>query len=155
MSLVHKDDYYETPEWMVYDLKTKTNLDFTLDVCANMANSKCTFYFSEEENALTKEWWRGKGYWKPTVFCNPPRSKNGKFVKKALEQWEKHDLDIVILLTWNDFGNKYGQPLIDHLESKSIEIFNYGKVIFDKHGEASKWPSRLNYCAVWLKKRDK
>lgn len=151
MNLAHKDDYYETPDWLFEDIKTKTGVEFKMDACASMANSKCEIYCSEEEDFLKD----GRETTCYSIWCNPPRSKNGKFVKKLIKLWNDYGNDIVILLTWNDFGNKYCDELRPLIGTDEIKIYNYGKIIFDKNGIPSEWPSRLNYCAVWLKKRDK
>ena len=147
MALVHKDDYYETPEWVLYDIMEKTGIKFIFDASANMNNSKCDLYCSESEDFLISE--HSISHY--PIWCNPPRSKNGKFVKKLLELWNTQGGDIVILLTWNDFGNKYCDEIRPLIGTDKIKVFNYGKIIFDKNGIKSKWPSRLNYCAVWLK----
>ena len=86
-----------------------------------------------------------------TVWCNPPRSKNGKFVKKAFEQWEKHSIDIVMLLCWNDLGNKYGEMIFESILNGRIKVGNLGKVIFNKNGKPSEFPSRLTYFWAWFR----
>lgn len=157
VGLVHKDDYYCSPPALIDKLQTWTGLKFGLDVAANESNHICINYLDEFKNALNVDWILQieDSVYKRPVFCNPPRSKNAKFVRKAHEQWQKHNLDIVMLLTWNDFGNKYGQECIIQPKAlgQLIEIHNLGKIIFWKDGQVSKFPSRLNYCWVWFKKR--
>lgn len=171
VGLAHKDDMYESPLWIICDLQIWTKLTFNLDASANSKNSKCDYYIGDwgiNNNALTCDWNRGvsrvpfKGQitsmdtvhlTNPVVFNNPPRSKNGKFVTKALEQWNKHNIDIVQLLCWNDLGNKYGEELLPYILDGDFEVKNLGKVIFDKDGKPSQYPSRLTYFALWMKKR--
>lgn len=163
VALVHKDDYYCTPPQIVIEIESETGLKFELDAAANESNSLCPAFLSEESDALKQEWLVKAidnnstitpGV-KVPVFCNPPRSKNGKFIRKAFEEWNKWNMDIVVLVCWNDFGNKYGQECIIQPKQlgQLIEIHNLGKVTFYKDGQISKFPSRLNYCWVWFKKR--
>jgi phage N-6-adenine-methyltransferase len=69
---------WETPQ----DLFDKLNAEFhfTLDVCASKENAKCKNYYSEEDNALTKEW-------KGVCWMNPPYGRTiGKWIKKAYSE---------------------------------------------------------------------
>lgn len=154
--LVHKDDYYETPMWLFQKLESWIGGKFILDACANEKNTKCVAFISEESDALKQDWKvyaispeQPGPFFAPT-FVNPPASKNGKLVKKAIEQHEKHGMDIVILIRWNDLGNKYCDGLRQSIIDGETPYMNLGKVIFDKNGVPSQWPSRLNYLAVWL-----
>jgi len=81
VGLSHKDDYFETPDWLFKDIVKQTGLWITTDLCASDDNSKCDGFIDEEMNVLNrtavsfKDHPRDEAY-----FCNPPRSKNGKFV---------------------------------------------------------------------------
>lgn len=157
--LVHKDDMYETPDPLKDELEKWTGLKFQLDASANDDNKICLYYISETEDALKIDWvLKDKKFTYITytvpVFNNPPRSKNGKFVRKAVEQWKKHNMDIVQLLCWNDLGNKYGEKyLLPYILSGEFKVKNLGKIIFNKNGKPSKYPSRLTYMAVWMQKQ--
>ena len=96
------------------------------------------------------------------VFCNPPRSKNGKFVIRALEEWKKLDINIVMLLCWNDLGNKYCNEVRENLFNGKFGYGNLGKVAFwkdgkpvlnidKKTGKYVEYPSRLAYFWCWMK----
>ncbi len=146
-SLSHKDDYFETPDWLFERIESMTGLKFETDMCASDENSKCPGFIDESMDALTHDY----KFSDQPIFCNPPRSKNGKFVNKVYEIWQEHNYDIVMLLCWNDFGNKYGEKLYNH---KNIEIHNIGKVKFNKNGIESEFPSRLTYCWVWFKAKN-
>jgi len=147
MALVHKDDFFETSYSLFSDLEELTGLKFDLDFCANQYNKKCSNFIDEKTNALNFE--VKKEY---TIFCNPPRSINGKFVDKLYSIWENHNLDIVMLLCWNDLGNKYGQKILHGILEKKIKVYNLGKVKFLKNGLESKHVSRQTYFAAWFKK---
>ena len=167
MSLAHKDDYFETPPWLKDYLQEKTKLYFGLDVCGDELNAVCNEFIDEKLDALEQEWvvhelptlntkckkpelHGGHGF---SVFCNPPRSKNGKFVTKAYDQWERNNIDIVMLMCWNDLGNKYAQKLMPRILDGSIEIGNLGKIKFYKNGKETEYVSRLTYLWVWFKKK--
>ncbi len=146
LSLAHKDDTYETPNWLFEKIEKETGLTFDEDLCATPKNTKCISYMTKELDTLTWKFTTHK-----TRFCNPPRSKNGKFVDKIYEIWKELGDNIVMLLCWNDFGNKYGTKIFDAILAGDIIVKNLGKIIFDKNGKPSKYPSRLTYCYVWFK----
>lgn len=149
-ALMHKDDYYESPKLLVKDIEQETGLRFNIDIAAHELNRKCHYFIGENEDALKVSWKQRFAH--PTVgFLNPPRSKNGKFVNKAYEQWEEHNMDIVMLLCWNDLGNKYGEKLLPHIINGDFKVKNLGKIIFDKKGIPSEFPSRLTYFWCWFK----
>jgi len=149
--LAHKDDNYETPDWLFKDIEKKTGLRFDLDFCATEDNSKCIGYINKKMDALQH---KGFNSWDDddAVWCNPPRSMNGKFVNKVYEEWQKNNINFVMLLCWNDLGNKYGKKLIPHIIDGTIEIGNLGKIKFYKNGKESEFVSRLTYLWVWFKR---
>ena len=159
--LQHKDDYFETPPTIVTNIEGETGLNFNVDVCANELNKKCHYYISESDDALKCTWKQRFSH--PTVaFCNPPRSKNGKMVLRALEQWKTGDIDIVMLLCWNDLGNKYCEEVRKNLFNGTFGYGNLGKVAFWKNGKPVlnvdkktgklvEFPSRLAYFWCWMK----
>ena len=70
----NKDDW-ETPQWL-FD-KYDEIYNFTLDVCANNVNHKCSKYFTLKDNGLTK-------VWDGRCWMNPPYGRNIKdWVEKA------------------------------------------------------------------------
>lgn len=67
---------WETPEELFREWQRKYFLD--LDVCATPENSKCTAFFTKEDNGLEKRW-IGRRCW-----MNPPYGREiGKWVEKA------------------------------------------------------------------------
>lgn len=160
--LSHKDDYLETPPWLVTDLESWTGLKFMLDVSASENNKKCPFIIDEGRDALGMDWLVDGTFQsdikipqdsRVPIFNNPPRSKNKKFVLKAGEQWKKHNLDIVQLICWNDLGNKYCDEIRENILSGRIKIKNLGKIKFYKDGKETDFPSRLAYLAIWYPKQ--
>lgn len=54
---------WETPQAFFDDLDKEFH--FTLDAAASAGNAKCERYFTEQDNALNKEW-------SESTYCNPP-----------------------------------------------------------------------------------
>lgn len=68
---------WATPQDLFGELDKEFN--FTTDVCATAENNKCDFYYTKEDNGLSKEW-------SGNCFMNPPYgSEIGDWVKKAYE----------------------------------------------------------------------
>ena len=120
MSLAHKDDYFETPDWLFNSIVNKTGLEFDLDMCASEENTKCLNYINEETDALK---FSGDN---KVIFCNPPRSKNGKFVNKVYETWEGHN---TILKNIQKIRLYFVTHLEVKMESLSTKFMKNGKRI--------------------------
>ena len=80
---------HRTPLDLFYSLG-----DFDLDVAASKDNTLCQYYFDENDDGL-KQSWKAKRVW-----CNPPYSEIGKWIKKAINEtyYEKHCDEVVLLL---------------------------------------------------------
>lgn len=85
-----KSDEWETPSAMFEKLNEEFH--FTLDPCATSENRKCSKYYTLTEDGL-KQNWGGQ-----IVFCNPPYSKIGTWVKKAYEESIKPGTIVVLLI---------------------------------------------------------
>lgn len=60
--------------------KLNDEFHFTLDVCADESNHKCSKYFNEDQDGLVQDWGRN------TCFMNPPYGREiTKWVRKAVE----------------------------------------------------------------------
>lgn len=159
-SLAHKDDELETPDWVMSLLEAWIGGKFLLDVAANEKNTKCICFLTDGLNSnwtvnnINSAGIIGSPQYAPT-FCNPPRSKNGLFVRKCFKEWEEHNMDVVVLVCWNDLGNKYGQECIwePYRRGAMIDFLNLGKIKFNKGGKQTDFVSRLSYVAVWFKHR--
>ncbi len=91
MQIINKNDYWETPKkeyayavWN-YDVTPQT------DVCATILNRRCEKYFSESDNALTKQW-------DEDFFMNPPYSQINTWMEYAYTQHLKHNVTGLILV---------------------------------------------------------
>lgn len=81
-------DQYETP------LSVFKNLDrefgFGLDVCAQHSTAKCPEYWTEEDDALSKDWATDAGLvFGKWLWCNPPYSDINPWITKAIDAQSK------------------------------------------------------------------
>jgi phage N-6-adenine-methyltransferase len=114
---------------------------FTLDVAAAERNAKCPRYFTVEDDGLTQPW-RGR------VWCNPPYSDCGAWVKKAWSEWNAEDTPptqhllvpqlIVMLLPANRVEQGWWQDLVEPYRDRPgsplrVEFLR-GRMRFDRPG---------------------
>jgi phage N-6-adenine-methyltransferase len=76
------DDRGTDPEF-IRQLETRFGR-FDIDVAASPQNAKADHFYTVEEDGLTKPW-RG------LVWCNPPYSDCGAWVRKAWDEWHGSD----------------------------------------------------------------
>lgn len=74
-----------------YD-KINTEFNFTLDPCSTLENHKCSKYYTEDDDGLSKSW---KG---ETVFCNPPFGQLPSWAEKCLNESMDNSTTIVMLI---------------------------------------------------------
>ena len=86
-SKLSASDEWWTLQELYDELCKKYNFYPELDVSATKANRLCNYYFSKKDDALTRDWIKGK----KKRFCwnNPPAKEQGKFIAKAYEQWDE------------------------------------------------------------------
>lgn len=106
---------------------------FTLDVAAAEHNAKCLSYYTLEEDGLAEPWY-GR------VWCNPPYSDCGAWVRKAWEEWQRPSgltPDLIVMLLpanrveqawWQD----YVEPMRDRPWSPLRVEFLRGRLRFDR-----------------------
>ncbi len=71
-------DEWATPDDLFAELDDIFHFD--LDACASACNTKCTRFFSKEQDALRQRW-------QGTVWMNPPYGRRiGAFMQKALDE---------------------------------------------------------------------
>lgn len=82
-------DLWQTPPYVFnyYDAR----FNFSHDVAATVSNALASCYYTEEDDALTKDW--GRAAW-----CNPPYSDTSAWVDKAIEQTSRGFREVVMLL---------------------------------------------------------
>lgn len=65
--------------------------NFGLDAAANEDNALCARYWTEEDDGLSQEW-------KGRVWCNPPYSQVRYWTRKAADEFECGNADLVVML---------------------------------------------------------
>jgi len=89
--LSSRDMTWETPQDFFDELNKELN--FNLDPCAFHETAKCKYYYTKDEDGLTKDWGGSR------VFCNPPYGTEiKKWVKKCYEESQKPDTGVVALI---------------------------------------------------------
>ena len=126
-----KSDQWATPQ----DLFDELNKEFffDLDPCADESNHKCEQYFTEQDDGLKKSWGGCR------VFCNPPYSKIGDWVRKAYYESVK-DNTLVCLLIPARTDTKYFHDYINH---RSEIRFIKGRLKFGNSKNSAPFPSMV------------
>jgi len=137
-------DEYETPDYIIAELSRQHGIFPKVDVCAAKIN-KCA---NGLDNSLELNWFdpisNHYDFW-----CNPPHSKTKEFVLKADEQWQKFNLNIMMIIPANAVTTKYFETVLDNVEYYPIS----GRITFLVNGEPSPYPARNGYFVViWRKK---
>lgn len=83
--------------------KVNARFGFTLDAAAYPHNAKCDRYYTEEDDALTKDW-------DGVVWCNPPYGRAiGAWVQKGYEESQKGATVVMLIPArtdttyWHDY----------------------------------------------------
>lgn len=159
------DDHYNTPDDLYYALIDHYDITPELDPFTEVwtvnnvtkSNSKCIYYFTEEDNAFEQEWLLPDGKRPTGVWINNPHSLHKETLEKCLEQWRKHDLDILFIIPantcrpnyWYEYVQQYLnkgliiEPLIDYSKTKKSGYIN-----FQKGDKGTKYNSRNGYLII-------
>jgi site-specific DNA-methyltransferase (adenine-specific) len=113
---------YSTPWEIFHPLQAEFTICF--DICANKENSKCTNYYTKEDDCLTKDWNQLGG----NIWMNPPWGREmQKFVRKAREESYKGKT-IVCLLPVRSNTKWWHETIID---TKAEVRFLRGEIKFN------------------------
>ncbi len=127
-----------------------------LDVSATDRYHLGQYYFTKEDNALEQEWLIKAGTKKTGVWMNPPNSKCKDFVLKALEQWKKHNINIIALIPSATISRRYFKEIWDTFrlsEGLLIDIIPIPRPNFLYKGQENVGSARNDYMVVLFKKR--
>jgi phage N-6-adenine-methyltransferase len=107
---------------------------FDLDACASPHNTKCSNFFTEAENGLSRSW---EGY---TVFVNPPYGRGiDKWIEKAYKESKKENTKVVMLIP-SRTDTKYWHNYV----MKASEIhFVKGRLKFGDSDNSAPFPSAV------------
>jgi site-specific DNA-methyltransferase (adenine-specific) len=141
LSIIEKNDEWGTPFEMLRNAVDEFQISPKLDVCANFYNKKFDYYFTKEDNALTKEW-------DEDFFMNPPYSKVKLWVEKAYNEHKKHNVNGLALL-YSKTDTKYWH---DFIEGKAEIHSIKGRVKFVIGGRVKKSAPYPSCWVIWRKK---
>jgi len=127
-----KSDNWATPQWL-FDKLNKT-YNFTLDPCASQDNAKCSKFYTEEDNGLTKS------FQNETVFINPPYSNTYEWVSKAYHEAFSSGTTSVLLVPARMDSKWFHEFCFDPFVCKSI-TFIRGRLNFGGSKNSAPFPS--------------
>ena len=119
-----------TPEAMFREIDAEFR--FTLDVAASPDNARCRRFFTRDQDGLSQSW-AGE-----TVWCNPPYSNIGAWVKKAIDEVRGGCRGVVLLIPGNRCEQAFWQDLVEPVRDRGLGIttrFLRGRRHFDLPGK--------------------
>lgn len=144
-----KNDNWWT-KWDDYHRWCKiANVQPRLDVCADNESSKCDEYITKEQDALSRDWITEHGV--VDVWCNPPLSKTKAFMLKAKEQWEKHGMNILMVVPTGVISRKYFRELWYIFKAGRIDIIPIDRPKFLENGKESRFQAHNDYILILFK----
>lgn len=112
---------------------------FTLDVAAAAHNTKCSRYYTREDDGTVQDW-SGERVW-----CNPPYSEIAPWIRKAWDSWST-TTGIVMLLPANRTEQQWWQlmvePFRDRAGSPLSTEFLAGRMRFLRPGQTAVGPNQ-------------
>ena len=124
---------WETPQELFNKVNKEFNFD--IDVCASAENTKCSKYYSIQDNGLEQTW-------SGVCWCNPPYGREIiKWVKKAYES-SLEGAVVVMLIPARTDTKWFHQYVYGKAELRFIK----GRTKFKKNGKvlnSSTFPSML------------
>lgn len=122
---------WKTPQEVFDELNKE--FQFTLDVCATPENTKCSKYFTKEENGLIQDWS------KEICWLNPPYGREIQlWIKKAYEESKKGAT--VVLLIPSRTDTKWWHEYV--VKAKEIRFIK-GRLKFNNHTNSAPFPSAI------------
>ena len=113
----------------------------------------CKYYLTKVDNALIQPWFED-------VWCNPPGRYIQKFINRALSEWKRKNMNIIMLVPVNSITNIDFEPIWKLFIERKVDIyplFGQRPKFLDGRLEEykpleSKYPSRNGYIVVHFKK---
>ena len=132
-------DLWQTPKALFKTLERE--FEFNLDVCASAGNKLCFRHLSEDKSALDHEWLADKA-----AFINPPYSKTAKFLERAAQQAEKHNITVVALVNANTDTEWFYNAAQTANEIRLIQ----GRIAFEKpDGKKANGNTKGQCLIIW------
>lgn len=109
---------------------------FNLDPCATKENAKCKYFFTKEDDWLTKEWFGN-------VWVNPPYGRAiSDWVKKCSDEISRGGVDIIYLLIPSRTDTKYFHEYLYQKEQVELRFIR-GRLKFGWSTNSAPFPSLL------------
>ena len=155
MNKIHfssKSDDWKTPVGLFNKLNTKYS--FELDAAASEDNAKCLNFYTEQDNALLKDWSKDA----KSIFLNPPYGRQiHAFVKKAYEESLKGCVVVCLIPARVDTQWWY-----NYVRKATKIVFLTGRLKFSNSASGAPFPSCIivfdNSCneqsILWEKTSD-
>lgn len=129
---------------------------FTLDAAANHYNAKCERYFTRQDDGLAQPW-AGERVW-----CNPPYSDLGAWIRKAFHAVDEEGAALVVMLipanrTEQRFWQDLIEPVRDRHDGRLAVEFIRGRLRFLRPGEEQIPPNSrppFGCCLLIFKPRE-
>ena len=123
-------DQWATPQ-NFFDKCNKEFGPFTLDVCADDTNAKCTKFFSKEDDGLQQKW-------EGVCWMNPPYGREiGKWMEKAYLSWQEGATVVCLVPARTDTAWWHNYAM------KGEVIFIRGRLKFGGSKNSAPFPSAL------------
>lgn len=122
---------WETPQEFFENVNKE--FSFTIDVCATSINTKCSRYYTKNENGLLQDWKN------EIVWCNPPYGRAIKYwVEKAYNE-SLRGCTVVMLLPSRTDTQYWHDYIIPFAEVRFIK----GRLRFNNSVNSAPFPSAL------------
>ena len=142
LAIISRNDDYGTPLFLFEEACQKFKVRPVVDYFASDTNHVCDEYYTKNDNAFLQDWTK-------PGFINPPYSMVAKVIKKAWEEHQKHNTEL-LLLTYSKSDTRWWHEFI---EGKAEVHFHKGRIKFlDSKGIPTKRPAP--YPSVWIIYRD-
>lgn len=130
-----KDKVFDRDEWQTPpELFERLNerFRFTVDACASKKNALLPRYWTKKDSALLNRWMGER------VFCNPPYSDIGSFVRRAFFSRELN-FSVLLIPSWTDrkWWHEFIEPIRVPRTSSCYVEFLPGRIKFLKNGKPS------------------
>lgn len=110
---------------------------FVLDAAASKENALCSFFYTEEDNALLQDWKMPSG---GVIFVNPPYGRVlPKFVEKAYQEYTESGVSTIMLIPARP-DTKYWHQ---YIFGTAQVAFLKGRLKFGNSKDSAPFPSAL------------
>lgn len=159
-----QSDEWWTPHDLYWELCDKYNFYPEIDVAATEANSLCRYFFTKKDNALKRDWIKGKK--KRKCWNNPPAKEQGKFITQAYQQYRDLKIKTMQIVPLNVQSSKAFQVvqkaiekgekiMVRPIDGRRVFLYKGKKSVTIKRKKQKITSSINGYCVIiYGKSRD-